>query len=92
MHRSGFSEKLRPCLWRESQAIGFGIIPLLIEDADIPEVLQDRLWIDFRDGFDPGLSRLLGVIRRRTSQTDGKSGSSEDADYFLYYATEEGGG
>jgi len=76
-------------LLREQQKAGFSVLPILIKDVQLPGVLGDRLWIDFRESFEDGLSHLLAYINR-TSAADSMSGTVEDAQYFLYYAAEEG--
>lgn len=39
------------------------IIPILMEECEIPIVLQDRVFIDFRGSFEEGLKQLLAAIR-----------------------------
>lgn len=40
------------------------VIPIVIEDCEIPPLLQDIFYIDFRGDFEQGLYRLLGSLRR----------------------------
>ncbi|PHR26894.1 MAG: molecular chaperone Tir [Desulfotalea sp.] len=39
------------------------ILPVLIEDCDIPIFLQDRLYADFRNGFDGPIRQLIDAIK-----------------------------
>ena len=84
------SREIEAGLLHESQAVGFSIVPLLREDVEIPEVLRDRLWVDFRADFETGASRLLVAIRSISRVDRDKTGTVMDDKYFLYYATEEG--
>ena len=76
-------------LLRASAEVGLTIIPLLLEDCELPEPLQDYIAVDFRNTFDEGMAELLGVVRRRYD-VDGSTGSTETDNYFFYYSTEEG--
>jgi hypothetical protein len=76
-------------LLREADSYRLTIIPLLLKDVEIPEPLKDRLWVDFRRDIAAGLTQLVGLLRRHYA-VDDSSGTIEDADYFLYYGSEEG--
>lgn len=41
------------------------ILPLLAEDCELPLLLQDRAWADFRYDYESGLRKLLKVFQRR---------------------------
>ncbi|MES2672312.1 MAG: toll/interleukin-1 receptor domain-containing protein [Pseudomonadota bacterium] len=43
------------------------ILPVLIEDADLPLFLRDKRYADFRYSFEAGLSELLQVFSHKTS-------------------------
>lgn len=45
------------------------ILPVLIEDCDIPFSLKDRLFADFRFSFDGGYSTLIQAIRQKTTKS-----------------------
>ena len=46
-----------------NQLAGKGVIlPVLIEDCEVPMLLKDRLYADFRHGFKVGLEQLLAVF------------------------------
>src|SRR6185437_10846481 len=60
-------------LAREARQQKTLIYPVLIEDAEIPVALRDRLYADFRGAFDVGLEQLLQAIkpkkpRKRSAQ------------------------
>lgn len=82
-------QEIKTGLLREGQTTEFRIIPLRTDDLEIPEVLKDRLWIDFREDFDRGVSRLLAAIQR-LDPVEGITGTVKDALYFSYYAIEGG--
>lgn len=48
------------------------VLPVLIEDCDIPPFLKDKLYADFRTNFDKGLGTLLDAIAKITSNTQGR--------------------
>lgn len=76
-------------LLREQERSGFTIVPLLIEPVSVPEPLRDYLWIDFTQGYDAGIRRLLALLERKYA-AEGSGGAAEDEDYFLFWGTEEG--
>jgi hypothetical protein len=39
------------------------ILPALIEDCELPHLLKDKRYADFRNDFDMGISSLLEVLR-----------------------------
>jgi len=43
---------------------GTAVLPVLIEDCDIPTLLRDRLYADFRGDFKSGLAKLLAVLKQ----------------------------
>jgi TIR domain-containing protein len=48
-----------------SQLAGKGVVlPVLIEDCDVPVLLKDRLYADFRFDFNAGLQKLLAVFEQ----------------------------
>ncbi len=40
---------------------GRRLIPVLLEDAELPPLLASRLWIDFRGAGDPGAAEVAGA-------------------------------
>ena len=43
---------------------GTAVLPVLIEDCDVPALLRDRLYADFRGNFEAGLAKLLAVLKQ----------------------------
>jgi hypothetical protein len=74
-------------LLQAKERVGFTIVPLRIADIELPEPLQDYLYIDFTKSFEEGSRRLLNLIKRKHPD-DG--GFADDADYFLFWSTEGG--
>ena len=48
------------------------ILPVLIEDCEIPVFLQDRLYADFRVSFEDGLKQLLSALKPTKSKNKGE--------------------
>lgn len=44
--------------------IGVAVLPVLIEDVDIPPLLRDRLYADFRVEYKQGLDALIRAFRQ----------------------------
>jgi NAD-dependent SIR2 family protein deacetylase len=44
------------------------ILPVLIEDCEIPFSLRDRLYADFRHSFDEGYSKLINALKTQTTK------------------------
>jgi hypothetical protein len=45
-----------------------GVLPILLRDCEIPLLLADRRYADFRTDFDGGISQLAGALGIRESQ------------------------
>lgn len=43
---------------------GIRVLPLLIEDCEIPPLLADLKYADFRTSFNEGLEELVSAIKR----------------------------
>ena len=41
------------------------IIPILLEDVEIPENIRDKLYVDFRDDYQHGLKKILEIFDDR---------------------------
>jgi len=65
------------------------ILPVLIEDCDIPAFLQDRVYLDFRTSFDAPFQRLLsfftGEEKRPTTPTELAYIAQNQSDSALSY-------
>ncbi len=59
------------------------ILPVLIEDCEIPVFLQDRLYADFRQSFEDGFKQLVLALNPKRSKT-----KKDDAKEFTREAKE----
>jgi TIR domain len=59
------ARELNSSLMRQLADEGIQILPVLLEDCQIPPLLADIKYADFRNSFDRGLSDLLAAIRGR---------------------------
>lgn len=68
-------EELNSALMTQVAAGGTFILPLLLEDCDVPMLLAHRRRADFRKDYDSGLAELLGVwgLDASACDTTGKS-------------------
>lgn len=55
-------QELNAALAKELSERKVVVLPLLIEDCDIPIFLNDKKWADFRTDYDAGLQALLDVL------------------------------
>ena len=70
---------------RSAKHDGF-LLPLLIEDCEVPAEIEETLALDFRHGFEQGLRRLLERVGRKYNTAH--SGRLEDGrDYFFHWGT-----
>ena len=88
-------KELSSALLRELDEKRVVVLPVLLEDCDIPLFLRDKLYADFRGNFDDGLKVTLEAIAKVTSDTMGRVGTStghfdwaidhgfEDGSYFV---------
>jgi hypothetical protein len=62
------------------------VLPLLLEDCDIPIFLKDKLYADFRSDFDSGLTAVLNGIARVTNCNQGRIAQDECyIDWGIYW-------
>jgi hypothetical protein len=57
-------EELNAALMNEISDKGTVVLPVLIENCDIPVLLRSRLYADFRTNFEQGLHSLLAVFEQ----------------------------
>lgn len=62
-------KELTAGLVRELEEKRVVVMPVLLEDCDIPLFLRDKKYADFRKDFDSGLSDLLKAVARVTNDT-----------------------
>lgn len=48
------------------------LLPILIEDCNIPLFLRDKFYADFRDSFDKGLSTILESLSKMNNDESGR--------------------
>jgi len=58
--------ELNAALMDQLSSGGTVVLPALIEDCDLPVLLQDRVYADFRVDYQTGLSALLEVLAQET--------------------------
>jgi hypothetical protein len=51
---------------------GIVVLPVLIEDRDIPISLREQLYADFRSDFDTGLRTILEAVSRISNAATGR--------------------
>ncbi len=67
------------------------VLPLLLEDCDIPIFLRDKLYADFRSDFDSGLTAVLNAIARVTNCNQGRIEQDEYyIDWGIYWGNRSG--
>ncbi len=66
-------KELSSGLIRELEEKRVVVIPVLIEECEIPPFLRDKLYADFRRNFDEGLRDLLRALAKHTSDTLGRA-------------------
>ena len=59
-------------LMRELDERRVVVLPLLLEDCQIPTFLREKMYADFRTNFDDGLNEILKGIAAVTSDTQGR--------------------
>ena len=62
-------KELTSGLVRELEEKRVVVMPVLLEDCDIPLFLRDKKYADFRSDFDTGLADLLKAVARVTNDT-----------------------
>jgi hypothetical protein len=70
------SAELNAALMEQLSNGGTVVIPVRIDDCEIPVLLRDRVYADFRAGYKRGLSSLLGALLQE-SPSHAKSQSAQ---------------
>lgn len=65
-------KELNAGLVRELEEKRVVVLPVLLEDCDIPVFLREKLYADFRTNFDKGLAAVLKAISRITNDTQSR--------------------
>ena len=58
--------ELNAAIMEEASGKGIAVLPALIDDCDVPILLRDRIYADFRKDFEAGLKGLLRVFRQES--------------------------
>ncbi|MEZ6031992.1 MAG: toll/interleukin-1 receptor domain-containing protein [Planctomycetaceae bacterium] len=59
--------ELNAALMEETSKRGIVVLPAIIKDCEIPTLLKDRIYADFRSDFDIGLNGLLRVLKQESA-------------------------
>ncbi len=59
------SRELNSTLMRQLGQKHIAVLPVLVEDCDLPPLIADLKYADFRQSFDSGLAELVAAIRRK---------------------------
>jgi len=62
--------ELNAALMNDLSEQGTVVLPVLLEDSPVPQLLRDRVYADFRFDYDAGLSSLLQVLDQEVSSAD----------------------
>jgi TIR domain len=62
--------ELNSALMEELSGKGVTVLPVLIEDCELPSLLRDRVYADFRSDFNAGLLKLLAVFEQEGESTE----------------------
>ena len=81
-------EEINQALIQESKQRGIVILPILIDDCDVPPPLSDRIFVDFREDFHSGLKQILAVVGKKYNIED-SGRSATDTNYFFDYGIEQ---
>ncbi len=65
-------KELSSGLLRELEEKRVVVLPVLVEDCDVPIFLRGKLYADFRSDFDAGLTAVLEAVSKFTSDTLGR--------------------
>jgi hypothetical protein len=76
-------KELNAGLIRELEEKRVVVLPLLLDDCELPLFLRDKVYADFRTNFDKGLNQVLESIARVTSD---KLGRIEEPEWHIDWA------
>lgn len=66
------AKELNAGLMRELEEKRVVVVPVLVEDCQIPTFLREKMYADFRNNFDHGLRTVLESVARITNATQGR--------------------
>lgn len=65
-------KELSAGLMRELDEKRVIVLPVLLEDCDVPVFLREKMYADFRTSFDDGLRSVLSAIAKVTNSSQGR--------------------
>ena len=84
-------EELNAGLLRQLQERRVIVLPLLMEDCDIPVFLREKKYANFRDDFDDGFQELREAIAAEADPTLGRKDDDEyQTDYGMNWNVRDG--
>ena len=69
---SWVKKELSNALVHEIERRKVTVLPIKLDDAQMPDSINDKLYADFRGSYDEGLNKLLRSIKAREVVTDGR--------------------
>lgn len=81
-------KELSSGLLRELEEKRVVVLPLLLEDCELPIFLRGKMYADFRHDFDKGLKTTLEAIAKVTSDTQGRF--DKQPEYFVDWSMDWG--
>ena len=57
-------KELEMALKRQEKGLWPNIIPILIEDVELPNYIKDRKYVDFRNNYEIGVEKIVETIQR----------------------------
>jgi hypothetical protein len=90
--KSGWCKKeLNAGLIRELEEKRVVVLPVLLEDYQLPMFLRDKLYADFRTNYDAGLRQVLEAVAKVTTHTLGRVEEPEwHTDWAMDWGDTEG--
>lgn len=80
-------KELNAGLIRELEERRVLVLPVLLEDCDIPMFLREKKWADFRRNYDDGLGDVLTAVAAFTSDSQGRI---EEPEYHVDWSMDWG--
>ena len=78
------TKELNTGLVRELEEKRVVVVPVLIEDCEIPVFLREKMYADFRSDFDEGLKTVIEAIARVTNEYQARIEEAEfDSDWAI---------
>jgi hypothetical protein len=85
-------KELNAGLMKELEARHVVVIPILLEDCNIPLFLKEKVYADFRTCFDDGFSNLLRSLSSLFSEHMGRTSTDEIiTDYSIHWGINDKG-